>query len=761
MALDDKLARELKEAYERRYAAGELLSRDRLAQHYATFRERFGPEQLQNLDGEALLETIHNHSNYDSLVYWLEFKNDEELPAMFGSIAGGSALKFGIYRRKETGAWTAGSPQKQIELPIDQAVQVARRHRDQLVRGAELLEQFPANGSDTDYRHLQEQMDNIAPDVSRAAWGHKYFSLLYPEKLDNYHVEYLQRFHLIKLLQVPPEGDGRYLVAGRYVAIARELGIHLNQLAEILNGRNGPFYRYWRVLVNHPDQAGWENQWDILRAGGFVAIGWDSLGDLSGIQHNQESKVRLQQLMKTHYGDKGGWANEIFNFCHLQEGDLVLAFEKTTVLGIGRVSGGYVYAPEPPEIPHRHSVEWLDEGRWELPVREAVARAVRELKHPANLVEVERRILGIDRPIRPPIAPIPTTVPHLSGIPGRVQTTLERKKQVILYGPPGTGKTYWARIAALDLAAYSCFGQPFAQLPADQQHLVIHGGDGAAALVRMCTFHPAYGYEDFIEGYRPKEVQGQLAFDCQDGILKKLCQDAGRQPQQAFYLIIDEINRGDIPRIFGELLTLLEKDKRDQSVLLPLSGQPFQVPDNVYVIGTMNTADRSIALLDTALRRRFGFVELMPDPAVLGAAVVENSIPLGPWLAALNERILEHIGRDARNLQIGHAYFLDNGQPIVEMSRFARVVQDDIVPLLEEYCYEDYVALAKILGSALVDVARQRVRHELFAPDRRDDLIQALLAPSPDIAASAQAIASEREELDQDAEENHDEEETA
>jgi 5-methylcytosine-specific restriction protein B len=183
----------------------------------------------------------------------------------------------------------------------------------------------------------------------------------------------------------------------------------------------------------------------------------------------------------------------------------------------------------------------------------------------------------------------------------------------------------------------------------------------------------------------------------------------------------------------------LEKDKRGQVVHLPLSGQRFQVPDNVYVIGTMNTADRSIALLDTALRRRFGFIELMPDTGLLLDTVVGGSIPLGPWLIALNEGIRSHVGRDARNLQIGHAYLLDAGKPVTDFVRFSRILADDIIPLLEEYCYEDYAALARILGNGLIDESRQRIREELFSPDRRDDLVQALLAPYPDIATSPQA----------------------
>src|SRR2546429_3641863 len=174
-------------------------------------------------------------------------------------------------------------------------------------------------------------------------------------------------------------------------------------------------------------------------------------------------------------------------------------------------------------------------------------------------------------------------------------------------------------------------------------------------MVRLCSFHPAYGYEDFLEGFRPESINGQMHFTLRDGVFKKVCQDAYARPDHRFYLIIDEINRGDIPRIFGELLSVLEKDKRGKAIVLPVSGTTFRVPPNVFLIGTMNTADRSISLLDAALRRRFGFIELMPDTTILKNQTV-GSIPLGPWLAALNRRICDRVGTDVRNLQIGHSY---------------------------------------------------------------------------------------------------------
>jgi 5-methylcytosine-specific restriction protein B len=405
--------------------------------------------------------------------------------------------------------------------------------------------------------------------------------------------------------------------------------------------------------------------------------------------------------------------------------------------------------------PHRRPVKWLDTQTWKMPESEGLRSTVRQLnKYPANLVEIERRLSSVSQqPAKQSITAVVNELRELEHIPGRIQAVLERKSQAIVYGPPGTGKTYWASSAARQLAAYAAFGMKFEELDSSKQSEVM-GSEAAEGLVRTCTFHPAYGYEDFIEGYRPSTNEaGQLSFDLREGIFKRLCDDARKQPDKRFFLVIDEINRGDIPRIFGELITLLELDKRGTKAHLPVSGEPFSVPRNIYVIGTMNTADRSIALLDTALRRRFGFIELMPDPVALGTAQVANSIPLGPWLSALNERIRNNVIRDARNLQIGHAYLMESGKPVTDFARFSRILAEDIFPLLEEYCYENYGMLCHLLGQAVVDEENQRIRIELFNPERRDDLIQALLAPFPEISTSTAAIVAEPSEPEADSEE--------
>ena len=429
------------------------------------------------------------------------------------------------------------------------------------------------------------------------------------------------------------------------------------------------------------------------------------------------------------------------------EGDIVLPSDGMKVLGIGRITGDYFY--EKGSIaPHRRPVEWLSFDEYQMPDKEGLQTTVTEIKKTPNLLKVETCLLG--KPLAGPTGAGPRRPEEfaklvMEGVPGRIQSVLERKRQVILYGPPGTGKTYWAQKTARALASHKLFGKTYEALEKSEQERVC----GEKGLVRICTFHPAYGYEDFLEGFRPKTVNDQITFELQDGIMKAICQDAQVNPETPYYLIIDEINRGDIPRIFGELLTIIEKDKRGESILLSTSGANFQVPSNVFLIGTMNTADRSIALLDTALRRRFGFIELMPDIRTLGDTVIE-SIPLGPWLSALNAKICEHIGRDARNLQIGHSYFLENGKPITTYSKLMRILQDDILPLIEEYCYEDYATIVKILGKSLIDEQQQRVRNELFQTTKKDELIQALIGIDPSLSTSSQAISSEVEESEEE-----------
>lgn len=742
---------------------GKIYTKAQLSRYYTTFSERFGPDVLRGLDGETLLSLMHDLANRDSLVYWLEYKSDEEFDTKrFGSIAGGSALKFRIFRRKETGNWQTGSKgnrNKPQDISKEEAIGIARAHRDQLLEGAKLLEHLPEDATDDDYALLQDQMDEMAPDVSRLAWGHKYFSLLFPDQLDDYHSADWQRFHLLKMLQLPPEGGGRYIGAGRFVSAAKEVNLSLNQLASTLNAVHSRLHRYWRVDTK--DEASNASYWQMMQECDCVVIGWNKLGDVSWVTSKRETQEKLKKQIRDKYpglipATIRRSCSQIAQFVEgITEGDIVLAANGNTILGIGLVIGEYRYEPEM-EFLHQRPVEWLNIGEWKMPFDEGLRSTVRELKrYDENIIEVERRIQSEVPLVKPETTtPVKGRTTRLDGVSGRIQSVLERKGQVILYGPPGTGKTYWAELAVNDLASMSAFGKKFDDLSETEKQLVTGEGE-SLGLVRLCCFHPAYGYEDFLEGYRPDLVNGQMSFVLRDGVFKSLCLDAAKAPEHNFYLIVDEINRGDIPRIFGELLTTLEKDKRERCIVLPVSQKVFSVPRNVYLVGTMNTADRSISLLDAALRRRFGFVEMMPDGKVLGTANV-SGISLSAWFNALNERIRQHVGRDARNLQIGHSYLMQSGNPIKDFAALKRAIRGDIIPLLEEYCYEDYGTLANILGTDLVDVGLQRIRQELFEGDDEENLIQVISAMFPEMTTSSEAILSDESPLDEISGEDED-----
>ena len=254
--------------------------------------------------------------------------------------------------------------------------------------------------------------------------------------------------------------------------------------------------------------------------------------------------------------------------------------------------------------------------------------------------------------------------------------------------------------------------------PEVQPHL--EGGETVGFLTRL-TFHPSYSYEDFVEGFRPVESgEGALSLRLDHGIFKRVCHAALARPAKKFLVLIDEINRANIAKVFGELVTLLEMDKRGLSVTLPQSKESFCIPPNLCLLGTMNTADRSIKLLDAALRRRFRFMELMPDSDLLQGGKV-NGMELDDFLDGLNQRIARSHGREK---QIGHSFLLDGDEPLSDPEEFARRFRQEILPLLQEYCYEDYRVLATYIGEELVDQEGQTLNEERLADP--EGLIEAL-----------------------------------
>lgn len=277
----------------------------------------------------------------------------------------------------------------------------------------------------------------------------------------------------------------------------------------------------------------------------------------------------------------------------------------------------------------------------------------------------------------------------------------------ILYGPPGTGKTYSTTKKCVEICDERQIEETtedvrdrFRELRKDKR-------------IEFVTFHQSYGYEEFVEGLRPDAGcpdSAQTKFDTStggfsltvvDGVLKQIAERAHKDGKP-YVLVIDEINRANISKVLGELVTLLEEDKRDGgenevSVTLPYSGKPFTLPSNLYILGAMNTADRSIALLDTALRRRFEFKEMPPD---LSTLVTVEGIDLKAVLGAINNR-LEYLSD--RDHLIGHAWLMK----CRSKEEIDGVMRSKIIPLLAEYFYDDWNKVRSVLGGGNHFIVRE------------------------------------------------------
>ena len=229
--------------------------------------------------------------------------------------------------------------------------------------------------------------------------------------------------------------------------------------------------------------------------------------------------------------------------------------------------------------------------------------------------------------------------------------------------------------------------------------------------IRSVTFHQSYSYEEFVEGIRPTTKNNRVSYSLEEGIFKQAAKDAENDPSNDYVLVIDEINRGNISKVFGELITLIEGDKRGAHILhLAYSKEIFTVPKNLFIVGTMNTADRSLIQVDTALRRRFVFAEIMPKPDLLANTI--QGISLHDLLTKLNQRIAKE---GLRNKQIGHSYFMKVSSS--EDLQFVFVYE--IVPLLQDYFFDDYEKLKEILGNGFVDSKNMVIKSDWQKDTRR------------------------------------------
>jgi len=431
-----------------------------------------------------------------------------------------------------------------------------------------------------------------------------------------------------------------------------------------------PHLEEQKIWAYAPGEGGYK--WDEFREKGIMAIGWDEIGDLTQFESKEEIEIELTRI----YGPKSSYTNDglaLWQFCNeVQIGDRILAKARNkTLLGIGEVISDYTYDDSREEYKHIRKVNWTKTGRWELEDKFAIKTLTDITLYEEFGQEVEQLISRISNNSSGKLTSY-TKQDFLNDVfiseeqYDTLRDLLQRKKNVILQGPSGVGKTYSAK-----RLAYSIIGEK------------------NETLVKLVQFHQSYSYEDFIMGYRP--VEGGFAL--KEGVFYKFCKKAKTQPHKPHFFIIDEINRGNLSKIFGELLMLIEADKRGEKMILTYNDEDFSVPSNVYIIGMMNTADRSLAIIDYALRRRFCFFDLEPAFHTdnfkdhLRKKKVEESLidKIVRKFSALNNKI-ENDNNLGRGFRIGHSYFCDCDK--ADKLWYDNIVKYEVAPLLQEYWFD-------------------------------------------------------------------------
>ena len=447
---------------------------------------------------------------------------------------------------------------------------------------------------------------------------------------------------------------------------------------------------YW---LYSPGQGA--DKWDEFYDKGIMAIGWGEIGDLSRF----EDKNQMKETMKTTYNhpDRSykNDAHAAWQFAkEMKVGDVIFVKRGMyQIVGCGVVESDYIYDEnQPGYYDNVRKVKWTHKGTWQHPGGQAVLKTLTDITQYTEYVEKLKALFeaeeGVEIEEKEIVYPPYTAENFLDEVfmSEEDYTTLVdlvmEKQNVILQGAPGVGKTFAAR-----RLAYSMMGVQ------DSER------------VMMVQFHQSYSYEDFIMGYRPTENGG---FILKNGPFYNFCKKAENDSDNDYFFIIDEINRGNLSKIFGELFMLVEKDKRSKVKLqLLYSDEKFSVPKNIYIIGMMNTADRSLAMLDYALRRRFAFYDMKPgfDTEKFIEYRMNLNNPKFDKLISAVEMLNNAIENDdtlGEGFKIGHSYFCNIKN--LDNNRLSNIVEYELIPMLKEYWFDEPTKVkdwSNILRSAI------------------------------------------------------------
>jgi len=445
-----------------------------------------------------------------------------------------------------------------------------------------------------------------------------------------------------------------------------------------LNTDEASVRKIWAIALGEGGRL-----WNESYEKGIVCIGWDELGDLTKYESKEAISAKLLELRDKPDIVPSNDALCCFQFVHeMKIGDLVVAkIGRKKILGGGVVTSEYIYDQQREEYQSIRRVKWLTIEKAEFPGTGGTTKTLTEISRYSTYKEmIESYIEGKLIAERISFEPYDIT-DALKDLLLYKQDfeemlgSLQNKKNLILQGPPGTGKSFVAKRLAYALLGFK-----------DENR------------IESVQFHQSFSYEDFIQGFRPKKDGS--GFTLKDGVFYRFCSKALQDLDRPYIFIIDEINRGNLSKIFGEVMLLIETDKRgpDWAVSLTYSDESaskFHIPANVHILGMMNTADRSLAIVDYALRRRFAFKDVLPgfDSDKFGSLLESKGVEpqviasIQAKMAALNREIELSVDL-GRGFTIGHSFFVPFQDVTDSKAWYDRVSNSEIVPLLREYWFD-------------------------------------------------------------------------